>query len=83
MRSFMLLIYHSGMADVEDASDIDGQDGSETSIDLKLREHIAVWNEAAASTNDPGYFAQYDFHDYVEPLETPTSPLHHVPQPNN
>jgi hypothetical protein len=83
MRSLMLLIYHSSMADVEDASDIDGQDGGESCIDLKLREYIAMWNEAAAATNDPGRFAQSDFHDYVELLETPLPQLRHAPQPNN
>ncbi|MFA5854284.1 MAG: hypothetical protein WC866_04325 [Patescibacteria group bacterium] len=83
LRSLMLVIYHSRMSDVEDASDIDGQDGSETCVDLKLREHIATWNEAAAVTNCLGQFAQSDFHDYVEMLEAPIPQLRHAPQPNN
>lgn len=83
MRGMMLRILNSKMADVETAQDADGQDGSETWADEKLREHVEIWNQAAAATNDPAQFARSDFHAYVALLEAPPLPFGPRPQTNN
>ncbi len=83
LSGIMLRIMRSKMADVETAQDADGQDGSETWADGKLRVHVETWNEAAAATNDPGQFARSDFHAYVALLEAPPLPFGQRPQSNN
>ncbi|WKZ28841.1 MAG: hypothetical protein QY323_04920 [Patescibacteria group bacterium] len=81
IQGFVMTILNSKMADVEDIRDVDGQDGAETYIDPELREHIAIWNQAAIWTNDRKLFALSDFHDYVELLKTPAR-RSTPPQPN-
>lgn len=70
MEALVTAIMTSEMADVEDVQDAEG---GQSCIEPELREHIAIWNDAARWTNDRAQFAHSDFHDYVSLLKTPLS----------